>query len=197
MLLMVDDPSASTFNVADAAALDGRRATVADQDGNAFGRATLRALSPAAIRLEDRDDFAPADRYFIRDSRAVQGLAIRLREAEIRPEQAAFRERVGEAWGWRCAVTGEAVREVLDAAHLPGSSWRAGHNAATDGILLRADLHRLLDAGLLRIESGIVRVSVGSYAKFDGQAVAPPVGDRKEAEGGTESRPEGTLQRAS
>lgn len=179
MLLKVDDPGANTFNVPDALALEGRRATVVDQDSNAVGRATLRAVSPTRISLEDRDDFGPSDRYFIRDSRAVRGLATRLREAEIRPEQAAFRKRVGDAWRWRCAITGETVQEVLEAAHLPGSSWRAGDNAATDGILLRADLHCLLDAGLMHIENGIVRVNVGGYAEFDGRAVALPVGDYK------------------
>jgi HNH endonuclease len=175
MLLKVDDPGADAFNVPDALALEGRRATVVDRNGNAVGRATLRALSPTRVSLVDRDDFGPSDRYFIRDSRAVEGAAIRLREAEMRPEQAAFRKRVGDAWKWRCAITGETVREVLEAAHLPGSSWRAGDNAATNGILLRADLHRLLDAGLMRIENGVVRVNVGSYAEFDGRTVEPPV----------------------
>jgi hypothetical protein len=170
---MVGDPTASLFNVQDAAALDGRRTTVVLPDGSAVGRATVRSVSSNAVRLEDRDDFAPSDRYFIRDSASVQAIAVRVREAEMRPEQAAFRDRVGAAWGWRCAISGETVREVLDAAHLPGSSWRAGQNTAVDGILLRADLHRLLDAGLLRINNGVVRVSVGSYAKFDGHLVQP------------------------
>ena len=100
-----------------------------------------------------------------------QGLAL------LRPEQAAFRQRVGDAWGWRCAITGEDVPEALDAAHLPGLSWRAGNNSATDGILLRADLHRLLDEGLLRIVDGVVRVSVGSYAALDGRPIGLPRAD--------------------
>jgi len=171
VLLSVDDPTATLFNVPDAAAVDGARATVSGPDGAAIGRATLRAVSTTAVRLEDRDTFPPADRFFIRDTGAVKGVAVRVREVETRPEQAAFRERVGEAWGWRCAITGETVREALDAAHLPGASWRAGDNTALDGILLRADLHRLLDAGLLRIEDGVVRVNVGSYAQYDGREV--------------------------
>ena len=48
--------------------------------------------------------------------------AVRLGRAEVRPEQAAFRERVGDAWGWRCAITREDLPEALDAAHLPGAS---------------------------------------------------------------------------
>ena len=168
MLLSVDDPAADLFNVADAPAVAGRRVTLTARDGTAFARATLRALSPTAVRLEDRDDFAEPDRYRIRDTAALQGTAVRMRGVESRPEQAAFRERVGTAWGWRCAITGETVREALEAAHLPGASWRGGANAAADGILLRADLHRLFDAGLMRIEDGVVRVSVGGYAVFDG-----------------------------
>jgi hypothetical protein len=56
--------------------------------------------------------------------------------------------------GRRCVITGCAVERLLDAAHLPGRDWRAGHNRADDGIPLRADLHRALDAGLIRLGSG-------------------------------------------
>jgi hypothetical protein len=68
---------------------------------------------------------------------------------------------------------------VLEAAHLPGASWRAGADKAEHGILLRLDLHRLFDAGLLRIEDGVVRVAVGSYAALDGTAIARQVGTGK------------------
>ncbi len=175
MLLRVDDPGADLFNVADAQALDGRLVTVTDREGVAHRRSVLRAVSATGVRLEDTEVFAPADRYRIRDSAAIDGAAVRLATVETRPEQAAFRNRVGEAWGWTCPITGETVREALEAAHLPGSSWRAGANSAVDGVMLRADLHRLLDAGLLRIEDGIVRVSVGSYAQYDGRPVVPPL----------------------
>lgn len=175
MLLRVDDAEANLFNVPDAQALDGLRATITDQQGLAYSRATLRALDESAIQLDDRDTFPEADRYRIRDTAAVQGVAVRIRNVEQRPDQATFRQRVGEACGWACVITGEMVREALDAAHLPGSSWRAGDNAAADGVLLRADLHRLLDAGLLRIEEGTVRVTVGRYAEFDGRRVRMPV----------------------
>jgi hypothetical protein len=175
MLLRVNDADANLFYVADAHVLDGQRVTVTDQEGIVYGRGTLRAAGPNAVRLEDRDTFPAADRYRIRDTAAVQGIAVRIRDVEERPEQASFRKRVGAACGWACVITGETVREVLDAAHLPGSSWRAGDNAATDGVLLRADLHRLLDAGLLRIDGGVVRVEVGGYAPFDGQIARMPV----------------------
>lgn len=62
-------------------------------------------------------------------------------EVERRLKQQVLRVRVGERYGWRCAVTGTAVRDALDAAHLPGRDWRVA-NQASDGVLLRADLHR-------------------------------------------------------
>lgn len=74
-------------------------------------------------------------------------------EQEVRMRQQAFRLRVGTRCGWRCVVTGTAVKEVLDAAHLPGKDWRT-HNQAEDGVLLRADLHRLLDRRLAELRDG-------------------------------------------
>jgi hypothetical protein len=171
MLLQVDDPMATVFNLDDARDHDGKRLTITGADGVAYGRATLRAVSNAAVQLAEREVFAPADRYRIRSGAALEGRAVRLSSTQLRPEQAAFRQRVGDAWGWRCAITGEDVPEVLEAAHLPGANWRTGANEATDGILLRADLHRLLDAGLLRIEDNVVRVVVGSYGVLDGMRI--------------------------
>ncbi len=74
-------------------------------------------------------------------------------ETERRMKQQVFRFLVGEACGWTCAVSGNRVQKVLDAAHLPGKNWRFD-NKAGDGIMLRADLHRLLDAGLAELRDG-------------------------------------------
>ena len=74
-------------------------------------------------------------------------------ELEVRMRQQAFRLRVGNRCGWRCVVTGTAVKEVLDAAHLPGKDWRT-NNQAEDGVLLRTDLHRLLDRRLAELRDG-------------------------------------------
>jgi hypothetical protein len=93
-------------------------------------------------------------------------------EVQRRLKQEAFRARVGERYGWRCAVSGTDVREVLDAAHLPGRDWRR-HNLAEDGVMLRVDLHRLLDRGLAELRDGAFWISgsVGCehYAAFHGR----------------------------
>jgi len=90
-------------------------------------------------------------------------------EVEQRMQQAAFRLRLGRHYGWRCMVSGTTIKATIDAAHLPGRDWRYD-NAVSDGILLRADLHRLLDAGLAQIKHGRflidAKVRAGDYAQW-------------------------------
>ncbi|WP_158622674.1 HNH endonuclease [Pseudomonas sp. p99-361] len=99
----------------------------------------------------------------------------------VRPEQALFRRRLFMAYGGKCAVSGCSVVQALDAAHLFGRDWRKGHNNATDGILLRKDLHALYDSQLLKIcEAGYVRMSGDaaiSYPELEGVKVMSPVND--------------------
>lgn len=79
---------------------------------------------------------------------------------EARPDQAAFRRRVFEACDGKCVVTGCDIVQVLDAAHRTGRNWRAGQNEASDGFVMRKDIHALYDAGLLGVtEAGLVVVS--------------------------------------
>lgn len=76
----------------------------------------------------------------------------RFTRAPIRPDQFAFRRALFERFNDRCALTGCAVAQLLDAAHLPGKDWSVGQNNAEHGILLRADLHRALDNDLIRLD---------------------------------------------
>lgn len=99
-------------------------------------------------------------------------LARRFSQVEIRPYQAKFRDAVFRACGGKCVVSGCDIPEALEAAHLVGREWREGHNTATDGVLLRRDLHALYDRGLLSInEDGSVTVDpkvAGHYGGFQG-----------------------------
>jgi hypothetical protein len=104
----------------------------------------------------------------------LKARAARFASVEVRPDQAAFRRRVFEAYGGRCAISGCDVVRALDAAHLTGRSWR-NHNAAADGILLRKDLHGLYDAKLLTFTEGLVQLApkaLGHYKQFHGQKIA-------------------------
>ena len=70
-------------------------------------------------------------------------------ERERWPRQEAFRQALLRAYEGRCAITGCDVEPALEAAHV--ADWRSENDAGA-GILLRADLHRLFDDGLLVID---------------------------------------------
>lgn len=111
-------------------------------------------------------------------SEDLQDRARRFAEVEVRPLQREFRQAVFEACGGRCVVTGCDVPEAVEAAHLKGRRWRDGHNSASDGVLLRRDIHALYDKGLLSItDTGQVALAdelSGQYAELRGRCVKLP-----------------------
>lgn len=78
--------------------------------------------------------------------------ARRWRQAVLaaRDGQGTFRSRLLDAYGSRCALTGERVVPVLEAAHIQPYLGPAS-NHIQNGLLLRADLHNLYDEGLVTI----------------------------------------------
>lgn len=85
--------------------------------------------------------FAPAfaDARTFREGRHVK------REA-----QGTFRVRLLQAYGNQCAVTREHALPVLDAAHI--TPYLGAHsNHIQNGLVLRADLHRLYDDGYITV----------------------------------------------
>lgn len=73
------------------------------------------------------------------------------RELIIRPRlgQGTFRFAVQDAYG-RCAVTGERSLPALDASHIIPYS-EGGTHEIPNGLLLRADIHRLFDRGYVTV----------------------------------------------
>lgn len=63
--------------------------------------------------------------------------------------QGTFRYALEQAYG-RCAVTGEHSLPALDAAHITPYG-DGGDHALDNGLLLRADVHRLFDAGYVTV----------------------------------------------
>ena len=87
-------------------------------------------------------DFVPleADERTLRLSTQVQ-----------REGQRTFRLRLLDAYGWRCAITGEHTEPVLDAAHIQDYLGpRSNH--IRNGLVLTKEFHALFDKGLLTIE---------------------------------------------
>ena len=94
------------------------------------------------------------------------------REMPERPNQRRFRERLMRDYQGRCAVTGCDVPELLDAAHL--MPWRVGD----EGILLRVDLHRMIDRGVAEIRNGRFRLlrQVPGYEAYEDVKLRKPGG---------------------
>ena len=91
---------------------------------------------------------------------------------EARPDQRRFRRAVLDAYGGRCAVTGCNVAEALEAAHV--ADWRSENDVGA-GLLLRVDLHRLLERGLLVIDRDwTVRAAPPWYRALVGRRLRLP-----------------------
>ena len=97
--------------------------------------------------------------------------------------QGAFRVLVTDAYERQCAISGEKILPVLDAAHIK-SYKEGGEHLITNGVLLRQDIHTLFDKGYLTITPEY-RVEVSrrlkdefdngkEYFRFQGQPISLP-----------------------
>lgn len=76
------------------------------------------------------------------------------RTIQPRLGQGAFRLSVLDAYGKRCAVTGERVVPVLEAAHIKPYASDGPHRVS-NGLALRADIHRLFDLGYVTVDKNL------------------------------------------
>lgn len=97
----------------------------------------------------------------------------------IRKNQTVFRRAMLKIYRNKCAVTGIRIKEVLEAAHIVEHA-REGINSNENGILLRADIHRLFDRHLLSIHPETLIIHLhesllnGEYAKYHGERINTP-----------------------
>lgn len=103
-------------------------------------------------------------------------------QAEIsgRPGQTKFSELIRRNYGGKCAITGCKTAAALQAAHVKTIDG-ADSNACGNGILLRSDIHALLDAFQITFKVDGTRLEVSRYLKdktynfLDGAKVRKPV----------------------
>jgi len=129
------------------------------------------SLDQAATEAESAGAFDPAN---IEDARKKTLAAIVRRQG-----QPAFRRALLAAYGGCCAVTGTAIAEVLEAAHIvPYQGPKTNH--VSNGLLLRADLHTLFDLGLIAVNEATFELVVSpnlqgtDYAQWAGQRLRLP-----------------------
>ncbi len=92
--------------------------------------------------------------------------------------QGTFRVATLQAYGRACAVTDEHSLPVLEAAHILPHHV-GGSNDVSNGILMRADLHRLFDRGYMTVTPDLVlRVSPRLRADYDNGRSYYPLDER-------------------
>lgn len=110
--------------------------------------------APQEVEREDRSDEEPF-RSTGNRSRRVN------RTVRERPDQQTFKFRVLQRYGPRCPLSGIAILEMLDAAHLiPDSD--DGSADPRNGLPMNAALHRAFDAGLFAINPDTLLVETRS-----------------------------------
>lgn len=77
----------------------------------------------------------------------------------VRRGQRKLRLRLLELYDCKCAITGYAPTEVLEAAHIVSHAI-SGVNHSENGLLLRADIHSLFDSNLLRINPETFKIFI-------------------------------------
>jgi len=81
--------------------------------------------------------------------------------------QKEFREAVRELYGDKCVITGCEILDVLEAAHI--NSYKGEKdNHATNGLLLRADIHTLFDLDLIGIEPNNLKIHLSKLVNKNG-----------------------------
>jgi putative restriction endonuclease len=92
----------------------------------------LLAIEPAGFEMTDRD------------------VLFTERWVRERLGQGTFRSLVTDAYERRCALTGEKILPVLQAAHIRPVT-EGGKHRVDNGLLLRSDVHTLFDRGYLSV----------------------------------------------
>lgn len=144
----------------------GTRSTTTRQLANG------QVAAEAEQELEDEGEFHAAN---IQDARKrVMASIVRRRG------QKAFRTKVLNAYGGRCAISGYNATEAVDAAHLV-AYLGPETNHIQNGLPLRCDIHNLWDLGLITVDTVDMTILVSEtlsetpYADLHGQPLLAPI----------------------
>lgn len=104
---------------------------------------------------------------------------IQLARIVRRKQQGKFRRMLLEAYNGQCAVSGYDAEPALQAAHI-SSYLGPKSQTASNGLLLRADLHLLYDNMLLSVDPDNMRIHLASalqntrYEQYEGLTIRLP-----------------------
>lgn len=126
----------------------------------------LKPKSMNSIRELDYDRFVaalgdtPTPTTLTRiDAAASVASGHRQAYVRVRVGQGPFRGGLIDTYGHVCAFTGPTPPEALEAAHLY-SYAKVGEHHEDGGLLMRRDIHRLFDEGLIAVHPDTLRIDV-------------------------------------
>lgn len=99
-------------------------------------------------------------------------------ERKKRTTSPKFKKMILEAYNGTCAITGETTKAVLEACHIQ-DFINDERNHYQNGLLLRVDIHRLFDKGLIQVNEDYT-ISVSSkviseeYQRYNGTKIMLP-----------------------
>ena len=150
------------------------------------------SLSPLSVNerrvLEQELGDYPATDFLIDEQLGIVDMSqsalqderdIRLARIVRRKQQGRFRRMLLEAYNGQCAISGYDAEPALQAAHI-SSYLGPKSQAASNGLLLRADLHLLYDNMLLSVDPDNMRIHLASalmstrYEQYEGLAIRLP-----------------------
>lgn len=130
-----------------------------DHVGSAFaevpwGKSTIRIPSSCTSATADWDEISMPKsldrRTYKVEFRLEKPSEKKAEVVSVRKAQARFKQELMKL-GAVCALTGKTLPALLDAAHIQ-TVEQGGPDEPENGILLRADVHRLYDAGYFNIK---------------------------------------------
>lgn len=101
---------------------------------------------------------------FSNDKKSKELREIKSAIVRTRKGQAGFRKTMLSHYGNNCAISGHAIEEVLQAAHIIPYSISSDHGVH-NGLVLRMDIHRLFDLGLITVRHDTLTVEVARSLK--------------------------------
>lgn len=110
-----------------------------------------RGPKPSLYSVSQSDQLDAVAQTAISGLSSFVGRSRRLVSVLDRSGQSVFRDEVLDSYCRTCLVSGEAITDVLEAAHIIPVK-HGGADSVSNGLCLRVDIHRLFDAGRIRLK---------------------------------------------
>lgn len=141
------------------------RLTFRDEDRTSIASVEWQAAASTdfeSCRFATPPPFVPPAGTHYQPSADIAGKSARM--VRDRPGQTAFRRTLKLVYGERCCISGCAVPEALEGAHIDRYQSEDS-NHIQNGLLLRRDLHTLFDRYLIAIDPETMSVHVARRAR--------------------------------